>query len=103
MGFSGKGILHSSLSRDNNHLFVGKNTLYFYSTRLGGSICQIIRSGNQWSQPVRISLSVPVGKSLGKQFSITKSGIIYAELWNNDDSDADVYRWKPVNGQYPVF
>jgi len=101
-GFLEKAYFTQDGGRDNNPLFVGKDTLFFYSSRLGGSICRIIRSGNQWYQPVRISLSVPVGKFLGKQFSIKKKGIIYAELWNNDASDADVYRWKPVNGQYRV-
>ena len=71
-GFLEKAYFTQDGGRDNNPLFVGKDTLFFYSSRLGGSICRIIRSGNQWYQPVRISLSVPVGKFLGKQFSIKK-------------------------------
>jgi hypothetical protein len=90
-------------SRDNSPLFLGKDTLLYYSTRFGGSICRITRNAGQWSQPVRFSLSIPAGKFLGKQFSISSGGTIYAELWNNDDSDADVYCWKPVNGQYTRY
>lgn len=89
--------------RDNNPSFWRKDTLYFYSTRFGGSVCRVTRKGDIWAQPSKVSLIIPAGKNLGKQFSITTDGIFYAELWNNDDSDADIYRWKLVDGRYSAY
>ncbi|MEN6310433.1 MAG: hypothetical protein ABFD80_02720 [Acidobacteriota bacterium] len=88
-------------ARDNNPFFLDRETLLFYSTRFGGSICRVKKTGDQWSEPVALILAVPAGKRLGSQFSVTKRGVLYAELWNADESDADFYRWQPVDGQYP--
>lgn len=88
--------------RDNNPFFIGPETLLFYSARFGGSICRIEEIGDPGSQPVVLALPIPAGKTLGKQFSVSKGGSIYIELWNNDDSDADIYCCKPVNGKYEV-
>jgi len=89
-------------ARDNNPFFLDRDTLLFYSTRFGGSICRVEKTGDQWSEPVAVTLAVPAGKRLGSQFSVTTSGVLYAELWNVDESDADFYRWAPADGQYPV-
>lgn len=98
-----KAFFSKAESRDNNPFFLGPETLLFYSSRFGGSICRIEMPGGQGAGPVAVALDIPAGKTLGKQFSVTKGGVIYSELWNNDDSDADLYRWSPVNGTYPAF
>jgi len=88
--------------RDNNPVFLGPETLLFYSNRFGGSICRIEKIDDPGSQPVALAFAVPAGKTLGKQFSVTQGGSIFVELWNNDDSDADIYCCKPVDGKYEV-
>ncbi|MCX6833532.1 MAG: hypothetical protein NTW07_00100, partial [candidate division Zixibacteria bacterium] len=97
-----KAFFSEDKYRDNNPFFLDPETLLFYSTRFGGSICRIEKMDDQGSQAVAMTLNVPAGKVLGKQFSVTKDGVIYSELWNNDDSDADLYCWKPVDGKYSV-
>jgi hypothetical protein len=88
--------------RDNNPFFAGDGSLYFYSARFGGSICRVVRRGDTWSPPEPVSLAVPAGKVMGRQFSITSQRVIYAELWTTDDTDSDLYRWEPVEGRYPA-
>jgi len=84
-------------SRDNNPFFSGNgDTLYFYTARFGGSIAFVTRNGSSWSEPVKLSITLPAGKRFGGQFSIATKGNIYAEL-----SDGDIYRWQKVNGSYP--
>jgi len=86
---------------ENNPFFSSsRDTLYFYSSRPGGFIFRVTRTGDNWSQPVPLSLTVPSGKNPGLQFSISKNGTIYAELWENNNTDLNIYRWRLVNGQY---
>jgi len=93
-----KALFSTAGYRDNNPFFLSPETLLFYSTRFGGSICRIEKPGDQKSQPVAMALNFPAGKTLGGQFSVTKGGVIYAEL-----SDGDLYCGKPVDGKSPVL
>jgi len=97
-----KAFFSKAEYRDNNPFFLGPQTLLFYSNRFGSSICRIEKIDDPGSQPFALALPVPAGKILGKQFSVTKGGSIYVELWNNDDSDADIYCCKPADGKYAV-
>ena len=86
---------------ENNPFFTSsRDTLYFYSSKPGGFIFKVTRSGDTWSQPVPLALTVPSGKNPGLQFSIAKSGNIYAELWENNNTDLNIYRWRLTNGEY---
>jgi len=93
-----KAMFSSAGYRDNNPFFLGPETLLFYSARFGGSICRIEKPGDPGSQPAAMVLNLPAGKKLGGQFSVTKGGIIYAEL-----SDGDLYCRRPMDGKYPIF
>ena len=90
----------SNYSENNPFFSPSRDTLYFYSSRPGGFIFRATRTDDTWSQPVALSLTVPSGKNPGLQFSISKSGTIYAELWENNNTDLNIYRWRLVNGQY---
>jgi hypothetical protein len=93
-----KAAFSNSNYRDNNPFFAQSNdTLYFQSSRPGGFIFRVTRTGGDWSQPVPLPIPVPAGKNPGLQFSMTKSGAIYSELWENNDTDGNIYCWRLVN------
>lgn len=85
---------------DNNPFFKSADTMFFQSHRLSNAfIFRVTRnSGQEWSEPVPIVLSIPSGNEFGLQFSITKNGNIYAELSKNGNSD--IYVWELENNQY---
>lgn len=86
---------------DNNPKFAGSgDTLFFQSERPASAIYRVTRSNGSWSEPTAIDLPVPTGKKLGKQFSIAKSGNLYAELDNSQGTDMDIYCWQWDNGVY---
>jgi hypothetical protein len=101
-GAPGIAFFSKAEYRDNNPFFHGPQTLLFYSARFGGSICRIDEINDPGSQPAALALPIPAGKMLGKQFSVTKGSGVYIELWNNDDSDADIYCCNPADGKYAV-
>ena len=92
----------SSTDFSNNNPFFSESsdTLYLNSSRPGGSIFRVTRTGDTWSQPVPLSLPIPSGSNPGLQFSMSKSKSIYAELWDNNNTDLNIYRWRFINGQY---
>jgi hypothetical protein len=86
---------------DNNPKYSGSgDTLFFQSERPFSAIYRVIRTGGSWSVPAAIDLPIPAGKGLGKQFSIARSGNMYAELDNSQGTDMDLYCWQLVNGVY---
>ena len=86
---------------DNNPKYAGsRDTLFFQSERPASAIYRVTRSGGAWSVPTTIDFQIPAGKKLGKQFSMAKSGNLYAELDNLPGTDTDLYCWQWVNGVY---
>lgn len=89
---------------DNNPIFKGNDTLYFYSSRSNyyKFIYRITRSNNSaWSAPVGILLQVPSQYYSGSQFAISRNGNIYAELEAPPYNNRDLYFYKlKANGQY---
>jgi Tol biopolymer transport system component len=86
---------------DNNPRYTGSgDTLLFQSERPASGIYRVIRTGGVWSAPVLLNLTLPAGKSLGKQFSVARSGNLYAELDNPQGTDLDLYCWQYNGGQY---
>ncbi|MCX6224997.1 MAG: T9SS type A sorting domain-containing protein [Bacteroidia bacterium] len=86
---------------DNNPKYSrSRDTLFFQSERPASAIYRVTRSGGVWSLPVMLSIPLPAGKHLGKQFSLAKSGNLYAELDNSQGTDMDLYCWQFIDGQY---
>jgi PKD repeat protein len=74
------------------------DTLYYVSSSLGGFIVFVTRLGDGWSQPQPLSVEVPGGMTTGLQFSISRDGTLYAELW--EGADSNIYRWERLGDSY---
>ncbi len=91
----------NSAYAENNPFFLQSgDTLYFYSSRPGGFIFRTVRTVGVWSEPVPLSLPLPSGSEPGLQFSISRNKTIYAELWENNNTDLNIYRWRLIDGKY---
>ncbi|MFC1725013.1 hypothetical protein ACFL4T_05250 [candidate division KSB1 bacterium] len=89
--YSSDGDKNARFSNDGNRLF-------FKSSRSGGGIFYVDRTGNAWSTPQNLNIPIPSSLRLGWQFSMAEDQTLYFELW--DDNDPDIYCSVLVNGQY---
>jgi hypothetical protein len=74
------------------------DTLYYVAPSSTGFISFVTRTSDGWSAPVPLSIPVPAGATSGLQFSFSKQGTLYAELWEGGDSN--IYRWKKQGGGF---
>jgi len=85
---------------DNNPLFsLSGDTVYFYSQRPGGPYFFVVRQNDDWSEPVSLYVPYPDTLSTTWQFSITRNGTFYFDLWQKQ-GDIDIYSSVKVDGQY---
>jgi hypothetical protein len=75
------------------------DTLYYATGRLGGFIAWVTRTADGWSAPAPLPVAIPAGLTPGLQFSFSRKGTLYAELW--ESGDPDIYRWEKRGGGYP--
>lgn len=98
-----KAPFSSYLYHDNNPCFVGNDTLFIHSQRSNNAfIYRMVRNANGiWSTPAAVNLQITSGMMSGLQFSVARSGNIYAEMDNTQGTNGDIYLWKRLsNGQY---
>jgi len=77
------------------------DTLYFRSTRPGGSIFMTIKIENGWSNPIAVPIPFPEDSFIGWQFAVIKNKSIYFEIWEgNEYNNVDIYFASYLNGDY---
>ncbi len=77
------------------------DTLFFYSERSGsGGFYQTIRqSGESWSEPQKLPLTLPSGLSTSWNLSLSRNRTLYFDLYQVS-SGSDIYRSQWINGSY---
>lgn len=77
------------------------DTLFFYSERSGaGGFYQTIRlSGQSWSDPQQLPITLPSGLTTGWNLSLAKNRTLYLGLYQTSVG-GDIYRYQWINGSY---
>jgi uncharacterized protein (TIGR02145 family) len=92
----------STFNTENNPFITEDgNELYFIANTQGGNrIFSVSKTQNGWSDPVELSIPIPSESQFGWQFSMTRNGDLYFELWGPNYEPPDMYKSVLQTGQY---
>lgn len=92
----------STFNAENNPFITQDgNSLYFIAnTQNGNKIFSVSKTQNGWSDPTQVNIPIPTTHQFGWQFSMSRNGDLYFELWGPNYEPPDLYKSILQNGQY---